>query len=65
MLPDISRATTISTPLAVTLVSLLVRRGWASAKMSNVSVSQRKAATKPPVRFRLMLTTPRSNCTEE
>ena len=65
MLPDMSSATTISTPLAVTLVSLWVSRGWASATMNSASASQRSAARKPPARVRVMLRMPRTSWTEE
>ena len=65
MLPDISSATTMSTPLALTLVSLLVSRGWASAIMNNPRANHRKAASNPPERERVTLSTARTSCTEE
>ncbi|OQB92442.1 MAG: hypothetical protein BWX84_00962 [Verrucomicrobia bacterium ADurb.Bin118] len=65
MLPDMSNATTMSTPLAVIRVSLRVSRGWARATMSSANASQRKAARKRPARYGVMLTSPRTSCAEE
>ena len=65
MLPDMSRATTMSTPLAVTLVSLWVKRGWESAKIRSARESQRSDASTRPERVRLTLRMPRTNCTDE
>src|SRR5271154_4869713 len=50
MLPDKSNATTMSTPLAFTVVVLFDKRGCASAKIKMASVSQRNAARKFPAR---------------
>ena len=65
MLPDMSSATAMSTPLAVTLVSLLVRRGWASAMISSARISQRSAARNAPERVRVTLRIPRTSWTDE
>ncbi len=45
-----SKATTMSTPLAVTLVSLFVSLGCARAMMNNARTSQRSEARNPPAR---------------
>ena len=47
MLPDMSSATTISTPLALISVSPLTRRGWASATTNTARASQRKSRQNP------------------
>ena len=46
MLPDKSRAQTMSMPLALTSVVLFISRGCASARMNIASTSQRNAARK-------------------
>ena len=65
MLPDMSRADTMSTPLAFTSVWLFMSRGWASATMNMARMSQRQTSRKPPGRDREMLCMPRTSCTEE
>ena len=65
MLPDISNATTISTPLALTSVVLFIKRGWASATINSASVSQRSAARKFPARERRAPASPATSFTEE
>ncbi len=65
MLPDISRATTMSTPLALTVVALFIKRGCASATMNNASTSQRRVAKNAPTRERRACVNPSTNRTAE
>ena len=65
MLKDMSMTTAMSTPLALILVSLLVRRGCASAMISSARISQRSAARKAPERVRVTLRIPRTSWTDE
>ena len=65
MLPDRSSAQTMSMPLALTVVSLFIKRGWASATMNNASTSQRNAARNAPARERRARVNPSTNRTDE
>src|SRR5277367_5041268 len=65
MLPDKSNAHTMSMPLAFTSVVLFDKRGCASAKIKNASVSQRNAARKFPARERRARVKPSTSFTDE
>ena len=65
MLPDMSSATTMSMPLAFTVVWLFVKRGCASATMNSASTSQRSDAKNAPARERRARVNPSTSCTDE
>src|SRR5580658_2110301 len=65
MLPDKSSAQTMSMPLALTVVSLFVKRGCASAAMKSARTSQRNAARNAPARERRERVKPSTSFTDE
>ena len=65
MLPERSNATAMSTPLALMVVVLFVRRGCARATMRKARDNQRSADKKVPARDRRARVSPSTSFSEE